>query len=421
MTTMVEHGGLLVPAEAVPTASVVEAVPAADVVEAELVEDRDEDQAVETAEVARHRRKLVTAEGLRARLTGKRQVAAVRREDVLERAADTAEHEIALADVREDTASARRRRRERVRDERSAAELSGLYRRAALDGTRARIRADIDRSAEMRALRVALVRRGAMWVGLPVLAGFALWSTAGVQAGMARLLDLEAGSAGWWAAWIVEPLLIAVAAGVIVVKALLRSSGGQTDWRAEVAKWGALVVSIALNMLGGWTGQHGWASAVGEALGHSVGAVGAAVTAWLIGVVIDYASKARPWEGEGVQRLADMGLLPDAPPTPPMTSPTPTNLGGPVVPTTPLPPVREVPQEDRRLLEDTCTAIEDGTLPTAPSGWQIYQRLMGRKGDKRRAYRVADLVAGWQPGQPVPADKPVNGQHVNGTALAVTR
>lgn len=348
---MVDHAGLWVPADALPAGS--EVVPAGGRGGSGVLADQ---------------------------LAAEREAIGVRRADEVVRAADAAEHRVVLADVRADAASARRRSRERVRDERSAAEVAGLYRRAAVEGTRARIRADIGRSAEMRALRVAMVQRGALLGGGVVLAGFAAWSTAGVQAGMVRLLTLKPDSFGWWAAWIVEPLLIAIAAGVIVVKALLRSAGGQTDWRADVAKWGALVVSIALNMLGGWTGRSGAGAAVGEALGHSVGAVGAAVVAWLIGVIVDYASKARPWDGEGVQRLADMDLLRGVSPTPPMASPTPPmaiNLGEhvAVLPPGPAAPVA-LPQADQRLLEDTCTAIDDGALPPNPSGWAIYRRVI---------------------------------------------
>lgn len=313
MTTMVEHGGLLVPADAVPTTDLVETVPAADVaevepagevVEAELVDGVD-DQAVKAAGVAR-RREPVTATVLAGRLAAKRDVIGARRADVLARREHDVDHEIALADVVERGAEAKRARRDRVQERRESADLGRYYRKAVRSGTRARIRADIDRSAEMRALRVALVRRYAMLVGLPIVIGFAGFSTPGVQAGMVKLLSLDHGSAYWWMAWFVEPLLIAVAVGVIVVKALLKMSGGETDRRADAAKWGALAFSIALNLVGGWTGQHGPVAAFGEALGHSVGAIGAAVVAWLIGVVVDYTSKAKPWDG--ADRLADMGL-----------------------------------------------------------------------------------------------------------------
>ncbi|WFE45284.1 hypothetical protein [Verrucosispora sp. WMMD1129] len=245
------------------------------------------------------------AEQLAARLAAERAVIDVQRTDQLERRRLDAKYKADLADLAEQTGSRRRGRRERVLDETEGTELASLYRRAARSGTRARIRADIQRSAEVRALRVAGVRRYTLLLGLPLVAGFAAYSTPGVQKGMVTLLGLESGSAGWWTAWAVEPLLISVAVGIILVKSTLRMSGGDTDWRATLAKWGALSFSVLLNLLGGWNGAHGPA-AVGEALAHSVGAIGAAVVAWLIGVIVDYASKARPWDD--APRLSELDL-----------------------------------------------------------------------------------------------------------------
>ncbi|MFI6160412.1 hypothetical protein ACIA59_10730 [Micromonospora haikouensis] len=244
------------------------------------------------------------------------------RTDERERRRLAAEHRDNLADLDETSTSRRRARRERDRDETEGAELAALYRRAARSGTRARIRADIQRSAEVRALRVAGVRRYALLLGLPLVVGFAAYSTPGVQRGMVTLLGLDRHTAGWWTAWAVEPLLIAIAVGIILATSALRMSGGQTDWRATTAKWGALTVSVALNLLGGWTGGRGAAGAVGEALAHSVGAIGAAVVAWLIGVLIDYASKARPWDD--APRIADLDLT-----APPVTHPAPAVVDAP--------------------------------------------------------------------------------------------
>ncbi|MEU9510770.1 hypothetical protein AB0D32_31340 [Micromonospora sp. NPDC048170] len=335
------------------------------------------------------RRSPVDVDELADRLSRERDLADVRREDELARRAAASEHEIALADVRGDAAAAARRQRERIRDGKATAELAELYRRAARQGTQARIRADIQRSAEMRALRVAKVQKGALWVGLPILIGFAGWSTPGVQAGMVRLLGLEPGSPGAVAAWVVEPLLIAVVACLIVVRAVLRMSGGDTDWRAKLAEALGLGFSIALNLLGGWNHTAaGWADALGGALGHSVGALGAAGTAWLIGVVIDYATKATPWEE--APRLASMDLRmpgvdgrPDAINLPGHGGAT-VSEGG-------------LPDDVRTLLADVRAAIGRGELTAQPSGYAIYKRVMGGRGDKGRAYRVAELVAGEVP------------------------
>lgn len=268
---------------------------------------------------------------LAAELAAARDLEAVRREDVWARLARRSEHDIAMADVGEQAAAAVRGRRERARDAAGAEALGVLWRRASRDGARARIRAQIQGSAEVRALRVAAVRRVALVAGLPVLTCFAAWSTTGVQAGVVRLLGLPAGSAAWWASWCVEPALIAVVGLVIIGRAVLRSAGGDTDRRAAIAEWTALGMSLALNVLGGWHG--GWDGLPG-ALPHAVGPLGCAGTAVLVGLFDGYAAAARPWDG--APRLADLpGLAPGPVPAGPAPVPLP-------VPALPVPAVPAV-------------------------------------------------------------------------------
>ncbi|GAB4050197.1 hypothetical protein [Catellatospora paridis] len=241
-----------------------------------------------------------------AKLDSERNRLSVQREDTLARRAMEAEHRIAMDDVREQARAAQRARGERARDAADAAALSALYRRAQRSGTRARLRAQIQGSAEMRALRIARVRSVTLMAGVPVLAAFAAWSTTGVQAGVARLLGLTGGSPGWWSAWAMEPALIAIVGLIIIGRAVLRSAGGDTDWRADAIEWTALATSLALNIVGGWaTGVH-WSEQIGPMLAHSVGPIGAAGTAFLIGLFDGYVSAARPWHG--APRLADMDL-----------------------------------------------------------------------------------------------------------------
>jgi hypothetical protein len=210
----------------------------------------------------------------------------------------------ALAALDELAASRKLARRERARDESEAAKLAELYRRASRSGARARIRADINRSAEVRALRVEAVRKASLWIGLPVLIAFGLWSTAGVQKGVTHLLDLQPGSAMWLAAWLMEPALLTIVALIIVGRALLQSSGGDTDWRAWVIEAGALLSSLALNIAPSLsTGGDLKAAAL---VAESVGPLGAATTAFLIGLFAGYVAKARPWDD--APRLADLDL-----------------------------------------------------------------------------------------------------------------
>ncbi|WP_232430593.1 hypothetical protein [Salinispora pacifica] len=392
---MVRRGGLLVPAGVVPIRPGVRVdVPApAPAVEPEPeasaeVDDRPDDLG-DGSGGRRWRREPVTADELAARLEARRARVDVQRDDERQRRRSAADHRLDLADVDEQVQVAGRRRRERERDDAEQAALAALYRRAARSGERARVRADIGRSAEMRALRVAMVQRGALVVGLPVLTGFAAWSTTGVQAGMARLLNLKEGSPGWWVAWLVEPLLIAIVAGIIIVRAVLRTAGGDTDRRATIAEWVALGASIALNMLGGWHNVTGWVDAAGGALGHSVGALGAAGTAWLIGLIIDYASRAKPWDG--APRLAELDVLPGGRPDAirlGKRAPEDGDEGA-------LP--EELPDDVRALWADVQEAIGAGVLPVDPSAYAIHKHVMGGRGDRQRSTRVAALVAGWRP------------------------
>ncbi|MBV2364234.1 hypothetical protein [Streptomonospora nanhaiensis] len=242
---------------------------------------------------------------LAASLAEQRALAQTRRRDALARRWDAAMHRIGLADVRERAAVAARQRRERRRDAAEAVELAELYRRAEISGERARLAARIQQSAEVRALRINRVRSVSLKAGIPVLAAFAAWSTAGVHRGVTTVLGLTEGSPGWWAAWGVEPALISIVALVILGRAWLRSAGGDVDWRATAAEWSALAASVVLNVAGAWpatlTGE-----AVAPLVAHSIGPAGCAATAWLIATFDSYVRNADPFEG--AQTLAGLGI-----------------------------------------------------------------------------------------------------------------
>lgn len=265
----------------------------------------------------------VTAQQLAATLSADREILHTRRDhrvksrldmvgyrDALARIREEAarrrdERRLARAERRENAAAAKAARREARRDRVEQRRLAELYRAAAVSGERARLAVAIRGSVEARRHRVDQVRAATLKVGLPVLGAFAAWSTVGVHAGVVGLLGAAPGSAWWWGAWFIEPALIAVVAGVIVARAVLRASGGDVDWRAHVAHWGALAVSILLNLAGHWptafTGPE-----ITAAIAHSVGPLGAATVAWLIGVMDDYVTAARP--EEGARTLAELGV-----------------------------------------------------------------------------------------------------------------
>lgn len=341
----------------------------------------------------------VTAQQLAATLSADREILHTRRDhrvksrldmvgyrDALARIREEAarrrdERRLARAERRENAAAARAARREARRDRAEQRRLAELYRAAAVSGERARLAVAIRGSVEARRHRVDQVRAATLKVGLPVLGAFAAWSTVGVHAGVVGLLGAAPGSAWWWGAWLVEPAIIAVVAGIIVARAVLRASGGDVDWRAHVAHWGALAVSILLNLAGHWptafTGPE-----VTAAIAHSVGPLGAATVAWLIGVMDDYVTAARP--EEGARTLAELGVQrervaahapaaaaevpgPASPSAPAVEPPTPATEPEPAAETeetagasnvTPLKPRQRV--SDEELLERAREIYEPG-------------------------------------------------------------
>src|SRR5690554_3319864 len=209
---------------------------------------------------------------------------------------------------RESRAQVRAEARARRRARRARQRVDHLRQQALLAGTAARTRYEVLQTGEARALRLARTRTAALAALLPVLLAFGAWSAAGVQAGMVALLGLEQGSVAAAAAWLVEPALIGVVATVILIRARLRSVGGDLDERATRVEWAALSLSIALNCVGHWPDSLS-ATAFAALVGHALGPVGAAGTAYLISVVQDGISSADPWrlgDGSSAPSLMDV-------------------------------------------------------------------------------------------------------------------
>ncbi len=345
-----------------------------------------------------------SAEVLYGRLQADRAVIEVGRDDELARRIAAAEHQMALDGVDEQVAAVRRERAERARNAAEAERLAALYRHTASAGERARIAAEISRTGEMRALRIAKLQKVGVGSGLIALVGFGIWSTAGVHGGLVKLMSLGPWSAGWIAGWAVEPLLILIVAGLIVARAVLKMSGGDVDRRAKVLEGGALGTSIGLNMFGGWPEQAvSVSTALGTAMAHSVGAIFAALTAWAIGVLIDYTTRADPWTG--APRIADLGLNPSGTPAGRPSGTSSAAAAGRTPGTAirrgkraPVPIDRTgLPEEMQKLLDAVRAAITEGLLPADPSAYAIYKQVMGGRGDRARSTEAAALVAGWRP------------------------
>ncbi|MFI0412440.1 hypothetical protein [Actinomadura sp. 3N508] len=259
-------------------------------------------------------------EELAAELARQRELADARRADELERVRAEAGHGRSRADVATEVRLAELERAEREADVRAEAELARMYREFRASGARTRIKADMARSGEARALRLEWLRRLNLRVLVPLLLGFGIWSTTGVQQGAAKIMSVDKGDPVWWVLWGLEALLIGVVCWIIVVRARLAASGGRLASHAERLAAGCLTTSIFLNLVAAvptGEGPHpsGWAIP-GAMFAHAIGPVGAALVAHLIGIIDTSISDADPWhEGEGedrrpVPRLAEMDLQP---------------------------------------------------------------------------------------------------------------
>jgi hypothetical protein len=214
-------------------------------------------------------------------------------------------HEIALAGLDDERTSVRQERKELRADRRESHRLAKLSRQVRVSGARVSAAHNLINSGEYRALRVQKIRRYSLLALMPVLIAFASWSTLGVHAGVVGLLGNPGGSLDL-GAWFVEPALATIVAGIIVVRAALRSSGGDLDWRATAVEWSALTVSVILNLAGAWP-DSGRSAAVAATVAHSIGPVGLMATAFLISIIDDAVANAKPFEGR--PRMADPMVL----------------------------------------------------------------------------------------------------------------
>jgi len=205
-------------------------------------------------------------------------------------------HELSLAELKDERVEVRSTIRERRADRREERALAKLARQASVSGARARVAHDLYDSGEIRDLRIRKTRKIALIVLVPVLIAFAYWSTVGVHTGLVKLLGIGPSDPMWTGTWFVESAIMTIVVGIIIVRAVLRSAGGDLDWRATVIEWGMLSTSVALNLAGAWP-EGGLLEGAAATIAHSIGPVGAMVTAVLISIIDDAVSKAKPFEG----------------------------------------------------------------------------------------------------------------------------
>lgn len=257
----------------------------------------------------------ISAEDLARDLGEKRAASDTRRSDELTRERSEAAHRRQRADLGVETRIEDLARAEREAEAVSAARVSRMYREALAAGERTRIESQIRRSGESRALTLEKLRALNLKVLVPVLTAFGAWSTTGVQDGAARVMHAAKDAPMWWVLWLLEPALLGAVAWIIIARARLASAGGKLEWKAELVGAGCLATSITLCVISALPkpGEHPTSGAViGNILAHVVGPIGAAVTAYLLGVVDRSISDADPWtdKGEAVPSLAKMDLRP---------------------------------------------------------------------------------------------------------------
>ncbi|MFC7331468.1 hypothetical protein [Marinactinospora rubrisoli] len=275
----------------------------------------------------------------KARLADERAHDSLTREDELVRRQAEIDHDIRLGRVEERTEDdrlradiARQQRADARADLRSEADLAGWRRDLRRRGARLRAQTLITRSVEHRLVLKRRIQGGALGALGAALAAAVAWSTASVREGVLWVWGLagQVSTAIEVVAWLAEPVMVGVAAGLIVLRTLLPMIGGSltptsgTDKlrRVEHALLGLSITLSAVPSLAAvaWTGGPAAVALglVGTAV-HAFPAIVAVLLAYTFAWTAERIAAADPTRGEGVRWLAemDLGLDGAAPPVRP--------------------------------------------------------------------------------------------------------
>jgi hypothetical protein len=284
---------------------------------------------------------------------------------VLKRRQELAEEEM-LAEL-ETTAHARRLRgkgaRERAELEAAAASAAG--------------RRTVETNVDVRALQLGRRRRRWTLIGWTVLVLCMAFTAVNVQhfaAGTA-----PAWSPQWLVAWGVDPLLSALVVGLLLARGDLAAFGSGISQTTGRAKWvvlgieiGVLLAALLMNVAPEFDAPVvRWQ----DVALHIVVPLAAVATAVVLPIVQDFYATA-------ITALYN---------NPSAAAQTTVNLHG--HPSASAAD-RELPDDVRTVLEATKDAIATGELAPDPTGYAIYRHVMGSRGDRGRAYRVAALMKG---------------------------
>lgn len=284
---------------------------------------------------------------------------------VLKRRQELAEEEM-LAEL-ETSAHARRLRGKGAREQ---AELEAAAASAA--GRRT-----VETNVDVRALQLSRRRRRWTLIGWAVLVLCMAFTAVNVQ-------HFAAGTAGAWSpqwlvAWGVDPLLSALVVGLLLARGDLAAFGAGISQTTGRAKWvvlgieiGVLVAALLMNVAPEFDAAVvRWQ----DVALHIVVPLAAVATAVVLPIVQDFYATAITALYTGPSAGAQTAInLPEHP-----------NAG---------PGGGELPEDVRMVLDATRDAIATGELAPDPTGYAIYRHVMGSRGDRGRAYRVAALVKG---------------------------
>lgn len=328
-------------------------------------------------------------------------------------------HSMSLAELGDEKVELRSELRERRADRREARALARLARQASVSGARAKVAHELYDSGEIRDLRIRKTRKIALTVLVPVLVAFAYWSTVGVHTGLVKLLGIGPKDPMWTGTWFVEAAIMTIVVGIIIVRAVLRSAGGDLDWRATVIEWGMLSTSVSLNLAGAWP-KGGFLEGAAATIAHSIGPVGAMITAVLISIIDDAVAKAKPFEGRKsisdpiaveVSRVLDPQVSQEVteavsqapalerPKTVPVKRPRAVPQGHPKAVPAPVPPVvPEASQWEGDIVpagrpEDVPVSLRDTPATVPVSRTDQYEKVVAAWEAERDAGRASSVRA----------------------------
>ncbi|MBB4969027.1 hypothetical protein [Saccharothrix violaceirubra] len=235
--------------------------------------------------------------------------------------------------------------------------------------------------AAARAWQASRVRSVLTLVALTALVGALAWSTTGVH--LTLTLSTAPGSAAWWGAWAVEPVISAVLLVVVAARAYLSTRGRVLDHpQLDRVERGALAVTLTLNV---WPYLPFVATRFDPMtlLAHAIGPLVAvaAVTVmpviWAEFAALDHGdtspgSHVPTPSSEAVTEETRALASPAAEPVQEDVVTVPTGVGTPIVQAQQLPTLSKRAAE---LLPEVDAAIAAGQLPAMPSGSAIRARF----------------------------------------------